>query len=86
MELLCSPEDASAHLAPEDPHLPLPSPTFVTFYCVTFFMALIIREVLYMCHDRLIATPPHWSVSFLKAGSLSTLFPVPVVWISESIC
>ena len=50
MELLCSPEDTSAHLATKYPHPPPPSPTFVTFYCVTFFMALIIPKVLYMCH------------------------------------
>lgn len=59
MELLCSPEDTSAHLAPKYPHLPPPSPTFVAFYCVIFFMALIILGVLYMCHDVFIATLPH---------------------------
>lgn len=35
--------------------------TFValSLLCVTFFMALIIPELLYMCHDMLIATLPH---------------------------
>lgn len=59
MELLCSPEDISAHLAPKYPHPPPPSPAFVTFYCVTFSMALIIPGVLYMCHDVFMATLPH---------------------------
>ena len=47
-ELLCSPEDTSAHLAPKYPHPPPPSPTFVTFYCYFLHGSYHPRSTLYV--------------------------------------